>query len=128
MWFWWFMFICDLLIPFLMIICGRMMWKHSPKRINGIAGYRSKRSMKNMDTWKFAHDYCGRLWWKIGWVMLIPSAAIHVPFYNKSENAIGVMGGVLCTVQCLALILSIIPTERALKKNFTEEGIRYKKE
>lgn len=128
MWFWWFMFICDLLIPFLMIICGRMMWKHSPKRINSIAGYRSKRSMKNMDTWKFAHDYCGRLWWKIGWLMLIPSAAIHVPFYNKSENAIGVMGGVLCTVQCLVLILSIIPTERALKKNFTEEGIRYKKE
>ena len=124
MWFWWFMFVCDLLIPVLMIICGRMMWKHTPGKINGIIGYRTKRSMKNMDTWRFAHDYCGRLWWKIGWVLLIPSAVIHVPFYNSSENMIGTVGSVLCAVQCAVLIASIFPTERALKKNFTDEGIR----
>ena len=34
MWFWWFMLICDLLIPITMLIGGRMMWKHCPKRIN----------------------------------------------------------------------------------------------
>ncbi|MBO5057040.1 MAG: SdpI family protein [Lachnospiraceae bacterium] len=62
MWFWWFMFVCDLLIPVFMIICGRMMWKNSPKSINGIIGYRTTRSMQNKDTWRFAHDYCGRLW------------------------------------------------------------------
>lgn len=118
------MFVCDLLIPVLMIICGRMMWKHTPGKINGIIGYRTKRSMKNMDTWRFAHDYCGRLWWKIGWVLLIPSAVIHVPFYNSSENMIGTVGSVLCAVQCAVLIASIFPTERALKKNFTDEGIR----
>jgi len=123
MWFWGFMLVCDLLIPGLMILCGRMMWKHTPKCINGIIGYRTSRSMKNMDTWKFAHDYCGRLWWKIGWGMLIFSAILHVPFYNRSVNAIGTMGAVLCMVQCVILVGSIIPTERALKKNFTEEGM-----
>ena len=56
------MLICDLIIPIVMIIGGRMMWKHCPKHINGIVGYRTTRSMKNMDTWKFAHDYCGKLW------------------------------------------------------------------
>lgn len=50
MWFWWFMIICDLVIPILMIFTGRMMWKHTPKNINGIIGYRTRRSMKNMDT------------------------------------------------------------------------------
>ena len=60
--FWWFMLICDLIIPIVMLIGGRMMWKHCPKHINGIVGYRTARSMKNMDTWKFAHDYCGKLW------------------------------------------------------------------
>ncbi len=65
MWFWWFMLICDLLIPITMLIGGRMMWKHCPKRINGMAGYRTTRSMKNMDTWRYAHDYCGKLWWKV---------------------------------------------------------------
>lgn len=62
MWFWWFMFCCNLLIPAIFIFAGRMMWKHYPKEINDILGYRTKRSMKNIDTWKFAHEYCGRLW------------------------------------------------------------------
>ncbi|MEE0057733.1 MAG: SdpI family protein [[Bacteroides] pectinophilus] len=48
--------ICDCTIPLLMIIAGRMMWKHCPKKINGIVGYRTKMSMINMDTWKFAHE------------------------------------------------------------------------
>ena len=56
MWFWWFMLICDMIIPIVMVIVGRIMWKHCPKHINGISGYRTTRSMKNMDTWKFAHD------------------------------------------------------------------------
>ena len=47
MWFWWFMLICDLIIP--VVIGGRMMWKHCPKHINGMSGYRTIRSMKNMD-------------------------------------------------------------------------------
>ncbi len=38
MWFWWFIFVCDLLIPILMIIAGNMMWKHAPEKINGIIG------------------------------------------------------------------------------------------
>ena len=52
------------------------MWKHCPKHINGMLGYRTTRSMKNMDTWKFAHDYCGKLWWKIGWVMILRKRSI----------------------------------------------------
>lgn len=85
MWFWWFMFVFDLLIPALMIISGKMMWKHPPKTINGIIGYRTARSMKNRDTWKYAHDYCGRLWWKIGWVLLLPSVIIHFHFITVQK-------------------------------------------
>ncbi len=124
MWFWWFMFVFDLLIPALMIISGKMMWKHPPKTINGIIGYRTARSMKNRDTWKYAHDYCGRLWWKIGWVLLLPSVIIHFPFYNRSEDTIGTVGGILCAIQCVCLIIPIFFTERALKRNFTDEGMR----
>lgn len=56
MWFWWFIFVCDLLIPIIMIIVGNMMW--------------------------------------------------------------------LCTIQCLVLVLAIFPTEQALKRTFTDEGVR----
>ena len=124
MWFWWFIFVCDLLIPVIMIIAGNMMWKHAPKKINGIIGYRTARSMKNTDTWNFAQEHCGRLWWKIGWVMLMPSFVIHFPFYHSSENMIGIVAAILCTMQCLVLILAIFPTERALKRTFTEEGVK----
>lgn len=123
-WFWWFMFVCDILTPALMIGCGRMMWKHPPGSINGLLGYRTPRSMRNMDTWRFAHDHCGRLWWKLGWIMLILSALVCFLFYGRPENVIGTAGGILCLIQCAVLVVSIFPTEKALKKNFTEEGVR----
>lgn len=54
--------------------------------------------MKNMDTWKFAHDYYGRLCWKIGLIMLILSIVVHLPFYNEFDDYIGIVSGILCTV------------------------------
>ena len=124
MWFWWFMTGCNLIVPAATIFAGWMMWKHCPREINGIIGYRTKRSMKNGDTWKFAHDYCGRLWWKIGWIMLIPSAVVQIPFYKSSYGIIGIVGGVVVLVQCIILIASIFPTERALKNTFSDDGTR----
>lgn len=88
-------------------------------------GYRTTRSMKNMDTWGFAHDYCGRLWWRIGWIMLIFSLVVHYPFYHSSENVVGTVGTVLCVVQCVFLIVPVFFTERALKRTFTDEGSKY---
>ena len=118
MWFWWCMLICNLIIPILFIVVGWMMWKHCPKEINGIIGYRTKRSMINLDTWKFAHDYCGRLWWKLGWIVLIPTIIIQIPFYGNNIKTIGIVGGIIVFIQCLTLIFSIMPTEKALKKHF----------
>lgn len=124
MWFWWFMFMCDLLTPFLMIFAGRMMWKHTPKNMNGAIGYRTSRSMKNIETWRFANNHCGKTWCKIGKFMLFSSALLHLPFYGCSIETIGSFGAILCTVQVIILIISIFPTEKALKRNFTEDGVQ----
>lgn len=124
MWFWWFMFVCNLLIPVILIIAGRMMWKRCPKKINTVYGYRTKRSMKNMDTWRFAHNYCGKLWWKIGWFSLFPSVVVQIPFFERSEDVIGIVGGIICMIQVVILIASIFPTEAALKKTFNDDGTR----
>ena len=120
MWFWIFMFFSNMLVPLVMIGAGRMMWKQCPGKINRVYGYRTKHSMKNMDTWKFAHEYCGKLWWKIGWIMLIVSIVVQIPFVHSSEDVIGKLGVVLCVVQLIVLLGSIIPTEIALKKKFFE--------
>ena len=119
MWFWWFILICDCIIPAIMIIAGRMMWKHCPKHMNSMSGYRTTRSMKNMDTWKFANDYCGRLWWKIGWIMII-----HIPFYGASDDTMGILSIIIIVIQLVFLIGSIFPTEKALKNNFNEDGTK----
>lgn len=102
------------------------MWKHCPKKINSVVGYRTKRSMINMDTWLFAHENCGKRWWKIGWIMLIPTILIQIPFLGKGEDAVGMIGLVICIVECTILVVSISPTEKALKEEFTEEGVRKK--
>lgn len=119
-----FMFICNLLIPVLMIVIGRMMWKNLPKNINSVMGYRTTMSMKNMDTWKFAHEHSGKLWWKIGWIMLVPSTFVQLPFMGKSEEVVGTVGVILCMVQCAVLLAAIFPTERALKVTFDKNGNR----
>ena len=124
MWLWWFWLICDLLIPFGMIVVGRMSWKHCPKNINSLIGYRTTRSMKNMDTWKFAHEYCGKLWWKLGWLIMILTALMYIPLYQSNDNMIGIAGVVLITIQCTVLIISIYPTEKALKEHFNDDGTR----
>lgn len=124
MWFWWFIFACDLLIPIMMLCFGKIMCKRAPKNINYIFGYRTTRSMKNEDTWKFAHEYCGRLWWRLGLMTLVPTVLVHIPFYNSNENTIGIVATILMTIQVIVLIISIFPTERALKKTFNDDGIR----
>ena len=53
--------ILNLIIPFLMIIFGKLFIKNIPKEINGLFGYRTPMSVKNKDTWEFAHYYCGKL-------------------------------------------------------------------
>ncbi|MDE7363692.1 MAG: SdpI family protein [Ruminococcus sp.] len=124
MMFFWFMLVCDLLVPLIMIITGGIMWKHYPKDINGLIGYRTKRSRKNMDTWKFAHEYFGKLWLKTGIILLIVSALAHIPFIHSSENTISVMSIILCMIQCAVIVSTIFPTENALKKTFDDNGNR----
>ena len=97
------------------------MWKHCPGKINYVYGYRTKRSMKNMDTWKFAHEYCGKLWWKMGWIVLIASVVAQIPSMRSSEETIGTVGAILCGIQLIILIGSIFPTEIALKKKFFDK-------
>lgn len=129
MWFMIFIFFCSVLIPLLTIIFSRSMRKHPPKNINGVCGYRTTMSMKNKDTWLFAHETCGKLWWKVGWVMLtasiiIASIAVALTIMKDNDNIVGLTGVLLCILQLVALIATISPVEKALKRNFNEDGTK----
>ena len=113
-----------LLMPVTLLLFGLYFRNKAPKNINIVFGYRTSRSMKNMDTWKFAHQYVGKLSWKLGLFLLIPTILIHIPFYGKSDDTVGTVCGIICTIQVIVLIISIIPVENALKKTFHNDGTR----
>jgi hypothetical protein len=122
--FWFFMLLMVLLIPLIMLGFGLYSSKRAPDNINFFFGYRTTMSMKNSDTWVFAHKHCGKLWKKLSCIMLPLSLLIMLFAIKKEDDIIAVYGAVLCIVQLIALMLSIIPTEKALKKNFDENGKR----
>ena len=122
MWFRIFMFSFNLLIPILMIVIGRLFLTHPPKTINDIYGYRSSMSKKNQDTWNFAHQFCGKLWSKIGWIMLPISIVVQYPFIYSNNDRTAVVSMILCIIQCLVMIGAIFPVEKALKNNFDING------
>ena len=124
MWFWWFLLICDLFVPAIMIIAGIWMRKHYPRKINGVFGYRTPRSMTNMDTWRFAHEYCGKVWQKVGFITFLLTVIVHLPFYQSNEDTLGGLSLIVVSVQLIVLIASIFPTEKALKKTFHADGTR----
>ena len=119
--FWIFMLAMDLILPLSMVFLGRYFVRHAPGNINMLFGYRTARSMKNQDTWQFAHRYFGKLWYKMGLWLLILSVAAKLPGLGKDADAVGTLGGLGCTVQLPVMIYAILPTERALKKTFDKD-------
>ena len=114
--FWIFMLIMDLLLPFTMIGFGRYFMKKAPKEINSVFGYRTSMSIKNKDTFEF--------WYVCGMVMLPITVIFMLLVIGKNEDCVGSIGGIICGVQLIPLIGSILLTEIALKKNFDKNGTR----
>ncbi len=78
----------------------------------------------NKETWEFAHQYCGKIWWILGWVLLVLSSIPLVYVIGRNVNTVGIVGGIVVAVQLLTVFCSIIPVERALKENFDKDGFR----
>ena len=95
---WFGMTLTVLLIPGIMIICGKYYTKKAPKTINHFVGYRTSRSMKSNETWKFAHNYMGKIWFRIGLVLLLVSVLPMAFVIGKDEDTIGILGSVITIV------------------------------
>ena len=105
--FWIFMCVTVLLIPFLMISFGGLFSRSAPKEINSAFGYRTSMSMKNADTWQFAHHYFGKIWRTLGWILIIPSVIPMLFVIGKGNDPVGNMvvdiGGGTTNVAMLSL-------------------------
>ena len=121
---WWIVLACNLIVPLVMLGGGVLMASKAVGNVNALLGYRTTRSMRNDDTWRFAQDYCGRLWKKGGVLMLIGSVLVQLPFMGSGEDVLGTMSMVLAAVQLAVLIGYILPVEAALKRTFDDDGKR----
>lgn len=120
--FWIFMFIVTLLIPVMMIVFGLIFTKNPPKEINWAYGYRTSMSMKNQDTWDFAHNFVGKIWFQWGIGVAVISVVVMLLVISKDTDTVGWVGGGLAMVQILPLLGAMIPTEMALKRAFDKDG------
>jgi uncharacterized membrane protein len=55
----------------MIIFFGHVFMHKPPKSINFAYGYRTKRSTASKDAWTYAHQVCGRLWYKGGIILAI---------------------------------------------------------
>ena len=122
--FWIFMFIMVLLIPLTMIFFGWLLFRKTPKEINYVYGYRTKRSMMNEETWRFANQYFGKVWYLCGLISVPLSVIATALVFGKGTETVGMIGGIITMLQMIPLVGAIISTESALKKNFDENGRR----
>jgi len=121
--FWIMMLFAVLLVPIIMIICGISFVNDKfPQKINYVVGYRTIMSMKNKETWEFAHKCCGKIWRMVG-IILVPLSIIPMLFIQgKDADTISCVCGIFCFAQVMVLIGTVIFVESELKRNFDENG------
>lgn len=117
-------FIVNLIIPAVMLFGGYMMRKCPPKNISRWVGFRTVLSMKNADTWAFAHACCGRVWWKNGWISLVLSMLVQLPFAKAGEETLETLALVMVLAQSFVLLGTVVYVQRELKRTFDERGRR----
>lgn len=116
------LFICSLIVPLTMLVFGVWMRRRPPKEVGGAFGYRTRRSTKNAETWRFAHEKCGKVWTWGGLVLLVVTAGAMFLLRGNGVDAMTKWTTTLSMAQVVALLASVVPVERALKKHFDDNG------
>ena len=119
-----FMLIVVLLIPLTMLLFGWLFFRRTPKEINYVFGYRTKRSMRNEETWTFATQYLGKVWYLCGLLSAPLSVIAMAIVFEKGTETMSTVGFIITMIQTIPFVGAMISTEIALKKNFDENGRR----
>ncbi len=120
--FWIFMLVVDIIVPLTMVGFGLLFSKSPPRNINYAFGYRTSLSMRSQATWDYAHRICGKIWFRVGLIILPLSVVPLIFVWGTSINTISITGLIVCAVQLVPLMAVFIPVERGLRRNFDVYG------
>lgn len=101
----------SVLIGIIFILTGLLLKHKPPKNINALFGYRTPRSMKNIDLWKEANKYSAEIMIKYGVIMILLGSLISLLFKQYLVAIFLVIGLML-----LLIIIMIIRVEKRLKQ------------
>jgi len=122
--FWFFMLAMTLLLPLTMVLLGKRFMYSPPRNINNLFGYRTTRSMRNRETWAFAHRCCGRFLWRAGWNVMAGTVLIMGFVFGREIETVSNVGLILTFAQVIPMIMSFPVTEWALRREFDQFGRR----
>ncbi len=104
-----------LIIPLTMMGFGALLKKFPPP-VNGVFGYRTKRSLRDPESWILAQSLIAGTWTKWGLVTLIVTLAAVSYILVADTDTASTVTVVLVYAQMVPLVGAIIPVERALKE------------
>ena len=107
-----------ILVTFFIVLIPLLFEKMPPKDINMIYGYRTKRSMKNLDTWKVANSFSAKLLRGLTVILV----TIQLPLFFICSPPMSLLWTSIAWV--IGLFMVIYRTEQYLKKTFDQEGNR----
>lgn len=95
------------------IITGQIVLRYPPKKINDFYGYRTSRSKKSQAHWDYAQKESSKYIIQSGYYCLLTCAL----FLLFETGKAGIWIAIILTT--LYPFISVIQTEKALKKNFS---------
>ena len=109
----------DIIIPLMMIVLGYVFFKYTPKTINYILGYRTKRSMSSQENWTYANKRMGKIWFKWGFILLILVLLIRLFLPLNTETLVEIN----MYLGLAFIILPIFVIEGELKNMRKDSGL-----
>jgi len=106
-----------LICPLIILITGYLLKSFPPKDINGLNGYKTKMSRKNIKTWNEANEYSTKLLIKFSWLALLISVVSSLVL-GKSYIIVEVFISMFLII--ISLIALVELTEKHLKNVFGE--------
>ncbi len=104
----------------LILVLGIIFRVYLPKKINGVYGYRTPRSMKSQEAWDYSNELSFNLMIGAGAITTLVQGSLY--FFLDFGTLVMVTSGVLVGL----LIIMVIYTEIQLRQRFDADGNRIK--
>ena len=117
-------YITIMVIPVTLFILGIFFTFKPVKKINNLAGHRTKYSKLSQQTWDYAQRRMAKTYLIVGAIYTIISATVNIILFKQGikVDELWLAVGVIILVQCTAPLIEYVFVESGLKRKFDQNG------